>query len=168
MRDNSFYPHHPHPGLPRPPMSVTGPFPHFNPTPPRLQGYQRPQNQVRRIIYHISVYLWRRRSHKLPNLCVLVQWPTLHFCSVMRLERMARCWPRRLSQCQETSPLAPILTRGSALASCKAQVSKEDLTCLLKKLQTWKNLRNSQKCSNRNELNLVCIWSSSIKPPFQW
>ena len=53
MRENSFYPPHPHPGLPRPPLSVTGPFPHFNPTPPRLQGYQRPQNhQVDKTILH--------------------------------------------------------------------------------------------------------------------
>ena len=53
MRENSFYPPHPPPGLPRPPLSVTGPFPHFNPTPPRLQGYQRPQNhQVDKTILH--------------------------------------------------------------------------------------------------------------------
>ena len=46
MRENSFYQPPHHGGLPRPPMSVPTPFPPFSPTPPRLQGYQRPQTQV--------------------------------------------------------------------------------------------------------------------------
>ena len=46
MRENFFYQSSHHGGLPRPPMSVPTPFPPFSPTPPRLQGYQRPQTQV--------------------------------------------------------------------------------------------------------------------------
>ena len=52
MRESSFYPGPPGPlppGLPHPPMSVPGPFPPFSPNPPRLQGYQRPQAQVREV-----------------------------------------------------------------------------------------------------------------------
>ena len=46
MRENFFFQPPHHGGLPGPPMSVPTPFPPFSPTPPRLQGYQRPQTQV--------------------------------------------------------------------------------------------------------------------------
>ena len=47
MRENSFYPPTPPPGgLARPTLSVPGPFQGFSHSPPRLQGYQRPQSQV--------------------------------------------------------------------------------------------------------------------------
>ena len=46
MQENFFYQPSHHGGLLRPPMSVPTTFPSFSPSPPRMQGYQRPQTQV--------------------------------------------------------------------------------------------------------------------------
>ena len=48
IRDSPFYAKQLSPSpIPRPALSVPSPFPNFSPPPPRLQGYQRHQTQVR-------------------------------------------------------------------------------------------------------------------------
>ena len=54
MRENTFYPGPHPPGLPRAPLSGPAPFPQFSPTPPRLQGYQRPQIQVKKTVCQVG------------------------------------------------------------------------------------------------------------------
>ena len=112
MRENTFYPGPHPPGLPRAPLSGPAPFPQFSPTPPRLQGYQRPQIQVKKTVCQVG---------KNRDLSFLI-------FSDKKSVKTGRCWPRRPSPCQGTSTPPRILTRASDSASCRC-VSERDLHC---------------------------------------
>ena len=69
MRENSFYPPTPPPGgLARPTLAVPGPFQGFSHSPPRLQGYQRPQSQVETALHNslssLKMFLQRQEVGK--------------------------------------------------------------------------------------------------------
>ena len=105
MRDASFYPGSPcPPSLPRAPMSGPAPFPQFSPTPPRLQGYQRPQIQVKKMVWDIG------KNRVLSFLTFRDK----------KSARTGRCWPRPPSPCPGTSTPPRISTRASGSASCRS------------------------------------------------